>query len=55
MISMMIFPSLLGFEEQTSPIKTELLNTIVNRQLNKEKAAPAPTTDTPQKKGHPSL
>jgi hypothetical protein len=35
----MIFPSLLRPEEQTGPIKTGLLNTIVNRQLNKARAA----------------
>lgn len=40
----MIFPSLLRLEEQTDPIKTGLLNTIVNRPWNKEKAALASAT-----------
>lgn len=43
---MMIFPSLLGLEEQTDPIKTGLSNTTVNGQLNEDKAALA-TTDDP--------
>lgn len=49
---MMILPSLFGLEEQTGPIKTGLSNTIVNGQLNTDKAALA-TVMTPSGEGSP--